>query len=237
MEAAKRWLVEGEPCWQAGRGHTMAAAAEALGVAGVAEVACTRGAHPVLADEVTLVDDVALRPDALCGQVDVASLAVADRELILVMVTSEARGHRREERLGARLSGSDVTSNAFSIGGEDVPAVLEAEMLARELRALARMHRAVAPAAVAAVMRLFMALRALCSFRDMERTELARGSDPAVALEAAHALHEVRAMLEGLHAGRLRLEPEQARTGREREAADDDDEPEERACHRLRSHA
>ena len=64
----------------------MAAAAEALGVARAAQVACARGAHSVLADEVTLVDDVALGADALGGKIDVTALAVGGLPLVLPIV-------------------------------------------------------------------------------------------------------------------------------------------------------
>jgi hypothetical protein len=97
MEAAQCRLVERETRGQAGGSHSMTAAAEALRVACRTEIACARGANAVLADEVAFVHDMALGTDALGGQIDVAALAVANRELLLVLVTSEARGHGRKE--------------------------------------------------------------------------------------------------------------------------------------------
>jgi hypothetical protein len=236
MEATERRLVEREARRKAGGGHTVAAATEALGVARGAEVAGACSAHAVLADEVSVVSDVALGANSLRRQVDVTALAVAHRELVPVMVTAEAGGHRRQQRLCARLTGGDVASHTLTVRSEDVSAVLEAEILARELGALTRVGRAVAVLAVVRIVRLFMALRARGSLRDVERPDLTRGRDPAVALEAAHPLEQVRAMLERLHAGGPRLDAEEACTGRKREAADDEKESNETARHRALSH-
>ena len=68
----------------------------------------------------------------LGAEVDVARVAAAQVPLVLVLVTAEADGHLREERLGARLGDRAVAANAVSVDHGVVLCVLEAKVLARE---------------------------------------------------------------------------------------------------------
>jgi hypothetical protein len=98
MEAGEPNLVETKPRREPGRcPDSMAFETRSFGVAGGAEVTRARGADAVLADEVTIVNEVRLRRDVLGGEIDVAAIASANGELIFVLVAAKAEDHRRKE--------------------------------------------------------------------------------------------------------------------------------------------
>lgn len=95
MESGQAWIVEREPGGERRRRRAVTAGAVAIRVAGGAEIARARCARAVLTHEVAFVHDMAVGPHVLAGQVDVTAVARAHRELVLVLVATEARGHRR----------------------------------------------------------------------------------------------------------------------------------------------
>ena len=173
------------------RPRAVALRAGALGVAARAEIALAPGAHSVLADPVAVVNEVARRQRVLRGQVHVAAVAVAHFPLVLVLVAAEARRHLRQD--GPRLGVGDgaVAAHAVAVGHGDVLGVVEAEVLARDLGALADGCLAVAPQACSLVVRLGVAAAADGLGRQVQRTGVPRVLDAGVAHDAVDALVHV----------------------------------------------
>jgi len=71
----------------------MTRGARSLAVARRAEIASARRPHTVLPQPISLVDHVARRERVLCLQIDMTTVAVTHRPLVLVLVATEACGH------------------------------------------------------------------------------------------------------------------------------------------------
>jgi hypothetical protein len=95
VKPGELYLVERKPRGKGGDRDTVARGARALAVARRAEIARARGAHAVLAYPVALVDQMARRRRVLVRQIDVATIAVAQRPLFLVLVAAKAGRHLR----------------------------------------------------------------------------------------------------------------------------------------------
>ena len=115
-----------------------------VGVTARAEVACARGANAVLADEVSVVNEMVVGGCALVPQIDVAAVAVPHRPLVAVLVAPEAGRHLRQDRLRTRLGDLGMAADAVAANRDHVGRVLEAKLCARELRGLPYVGLAVA---------------------------------------------------------------------------------------------
>ena len=128
VQSGETDVVERQPRRQRGRGALpMARRALPLGVTARAQVALARRPRPMLAHPVAVVDEVVVGSLSVVPQVDVTSIAVAQRPLIAVLVAAEARGHLRQHGVRTGLGRFDVTANAISLGREHVPSVFESE--------------------------------------------------------------------------------------------------------------
>jgi hypothetical protein len=128
---------------------------------GGTQITRTRGSHAVLAHPISIVHQMARRKRALALHVDVATVAVARRPLVLVLVTSKARRHLRTKALGAFEADLDVTSHAVSLRRRHVRAMIETQMLSRHLGARPHVVFAMAAIARARVVRLGVAFDAV----------------------------------------------------------------------------
>jgi hypothetical protein len=161
-----------------------------------AEVAFARGPHAVLAHPIAVVDEVARWRRVLGGEVDVTAIAVAQRPLVLVLVTAEADGHLRAQRIGPRVGDCAVAANAVSMDRRVMLGVVKAQVIACELGPLAYVRCAMAPAARPFVVRLGVAPAAIGVGRQVQRAAVACALYPRVALDAVYPLDHVRAVLE-----------------------------------------
>jgi hypothetical protein len=170
----------------------------------------------VLAEPIAIVDKVTRRECPFRVQIDVAAVAIARVPLVLVPMTAEARRHLWAERSGAR--GADLHVAAYAVAAHfaHVPRVLEAQVLARELRATADVRLAMAESAVARVVRFGMAAEAVGGRWEVQGARVARGGNTGVTLDAIDPLQHVRAVLEWMRRGGA-AETEHARARRERE--------------------
>ncbi len=222
MKAREAHVAEGQLPRQGGDGpFAVARGALPIGVAARAEVARARRAHAVLAEEVSVVNEVIVRRRALVAQIDVTLVAVAHRPLVAVLVAPEARRHLRQDRLRTSLGHVGVAADAVSADGGHVPRVLEEKLRARELRGLPNVRFAVAADAGPIVVRLLMALQADAVARKMQRPGLSRESHAGVAFDAVDALQHVRAMFEGM-GRRIAAQAEHAGAGCQRERQQND---------------
>ena len=186
----------------------------------------------VVAHEVAIVDQVVVGWRPFGGEIDVAAVAIAQRPLILVLVTAEAAGHLREDGARSGLRDLDVAPHAVALRGQHVLGVLEAQVLAREPDAAADVALAVAAAARVLVVRAGVAPAALGVGRKVERRRIALARDARVTLDAVDPLQDVRAVLERMPL-RRGLEAEDARAG----GQDDRQEHQQREArpHRISS--
>jgi len=128
VQSGKRDVVERQPRGQRGDGAlTMARGALPLGMTARAQVALARRPRAVLAHPVAVVDEVIVRSLSVVAEVDVTSVAVAQRPLIAVLVAAEARGHLRQHGLRTRLGRLDVAANAISPDRQHVSSVFESK--------------------------------------------------------------------------------------------------------------
>jgi hypothetical protein len=201
------------------RGHgadAMARRARSLAVAGRAEIALAPGPHAVLADPIAVVNEVTRGRGVLRREVDVTGVAAAQVPFILVLVTAEADGHLREQRLGPRLRDRAVAANAVSVDDRIVLGVVEAHVLAGERGLLAHRRFAVASAARPLVVRFCVTAATVGVGGKVHGTRRARVLHARVAFGAGDPLVHVRAVLE-----RVRplggAKPEHARARGERQ--------------------
>jgi hypothetical protein len=203
------------------RGHradAVALRARTLAMAGRAEIALATCPDAVLADPVAVVDDVAGRRRVVGGEIDVARVAAAQVPLVLVLVTAEAGGHLREQRLRARLGDGAVAADAVPVNHRVVLRVLEAKVLSREACPLAHRRLAMASTARPLVVRFAMAPAALSVGRKVEGAGIPCVLDSFMADDAGDPLVDMRAVLEGVRcSGSRKPEHANARGERQRE--------------------
>jgi hypothetical protein len=121
METREADIVEREPGRQRGdRAHTMAGRAGALAMATRTEVPSARRPHAVFAHPVAIVDKVVLGQRTLRGEVDMATVAIAQCPLVAVLVATEAARHLRQDGLRRGLGDFDVTAYAVAPDREHV---------------------------------------------------------------------------------------------------------------------
>jgi hypothetical protein len=133
---------------------------------------------------------------AFAAEVDVAAVAVAQRPLIAVLVAPKAGGHRRQQRLRMRFGHLNMATHAVAVRSDDVLAVLEAQVLLRELDSASHERLAVAAAARALVVRLRVTSPTIRIRRKMERAQVASTRDARVTRDAVDSPVDVRAVLE-----------------------------------------
>jgi hypothetical protein len=199
MQTIEPSVVEREPRGKGRRrSDTMTACARSFGMTRAAKIGRARRTNAMLTDPVTVVNDVARRQDMLARKIDMTAVAVARLPLILMLMTSEARGHRRTQRHGLRLCNAGVALNAIAMNGRHVLSMIEKQMLARHLRTLPRRSFAMAERAIALIMRFFVAFATFVGRGQMHRMIVVGGRDAGVTTHAAHPFVHVRAMLEGM---------------------------------------
>jgi len=138
VKARETRLVKGKRRGQSGdRVAAVAGCARALAVAARAKIASAGGPHAVLTNEVRVVHQVVVGHRSFVRERNVTAVTIAQAPLVLVLVTAKAARHLRQDRLRVPLGDLDVTSNAVAPGCRHVLAVLETQMLARELDSLA----------------------------------------------------------------------------------------------------
>jgi hypothetical protein len=200
----------------------VAARARALTVAARAEIPFTRRVHAVLAQPVAVVNEVAGGGRVLGGEIDVTTVAVAERPLVFVLVAAEARRHLREQRFRPRFGHRGMAADAVAFDRRHVLAMIEAEMRARELRCAAHERLTVTLSTRMLVVWFRVAPAAVGLRREVQMTGLVGARcarDPDVALHAIDPLRHVRTMLEGM--GRVpSAKAEDPRAGRDRERQD-----------------
>jgi hypothetical protein len=143
------------------------------------------------------------RQRAVALEIDVASVAVSDVPLVLVLVAAETSGHLRAQLGRLRLRDSDVAPHAVPFDVRHMGSVLEAQMLTRKFCASAHEGLAVTGATSAFVVRLGVAAAASGVGRKVKRAGVAREGDARVARDAVDPLDHVRAMLERVRRRRL----------------------------------
>jgi hypothetical protein len=178
------------------RSTTMASRARAFAVAARTEIAGAGGAHAVFAHEVRVVNEVVGGGRALGGKVDMTAIAVAQRPLVAVLMAAETARHLGQRGLGVALRDLDVTSNAVAVSHPHVLAVLEAQVLARQLHAFADVRFAVALTTNSLVVRFGVTAAAVRLGRNMGRARGVGARDPRVAFDAIDPFQRVRPVLE-----------------------------------------
>jgi hypothetical protein len=174
----------------------MARRALPLGVAARAEVARAGRSYTMLADEVSVVNEVIVGRYSLVAQIDVAAVAVAHRPLVAVLVASEAGGHLRQDGLRTRFGHVGMAPNAIAVDRTHVAWVIESKLRACELRHLAYVRFAVTQHARSIVVGLLVASPADGVGRKMDRSRVSSERDPYMAFDAVDALEHVGAVLE-----------------------------------------
>jgi len=197
VEAREWHLIEHEPRRQRGDGaDSVASGARSLGVAACAEITCARGSDAVLADPVAVMDEVTRRWRILRSEVLVTAVAVAKRPLILVLVTAEACGHFGPHRVRVLVGRGLVASDAIAVRRRLVSSMLEPEVLARDLRTLSRVRRAVAAEARMLIMRFGVAADTRLVGRHVKRFHLAEGAHSLVAVYTVDPVRRVSTVFE-----------------------------------------
>jgi hypothetical protein len=231
VKTGERDLVERESCGERRDGpDTVASGARTLRVAARAEVSRTGSSNSMLADPVAVMNQVARGRRVLRREILVAAVAVAKRPLIPMLVATEARGHLWPNRVRVFLRHGLVATNAVAVRDRLVGAMLEAEMLPREVCTLPGIGGAVAPETGMLVMRLGVATAARRVGGQMQRLDVSGGGHALVAVDAIDPVRRVRAMLE-----RMRrvtgAEAEHARARRQGERRENDER--ERELHGI----
>jgi hypothetical protein len=197
VQTRQAYLVEGK-LGRKGRDRaaTVASGARARAVAARTEIAVAGGAHAMFAHEVRVMHEVVGGGRSLGGKVDVTAIAVAQRPLVAVLMAAETGRHLGQSGLRVALRDLDVTSNAVSVGHPHVLAVLEAQVLARQLHAFADIRFAVALATNSLVVRFGVTAAAVGLGRNIGTARGVGARDPRVAFDAIDPFQRVRSVLE-----------------------------------------
>ena len=196
VQTGESSLIQSHAPRESRNGGPMARRARPLGVTGSAEITRARRARAVLAEPITIVHDVAGRQRALVGQVHVATVTIAHRPLVLVLMTSKACGHLGAQRLRPGDANLAMTPDAIAARGRHVRSMIEPQVPARHLRASPHERFAVTFPTGARVMRLLVTPNAV-RFRGEVELALVLGAHHAgVAHETVDSLKHVRAVLE-----------------------------------------
>ena len=163
-----------------------------------AKIASAGGPHAVLTNEVRVVNEVVVGHRSFVRERNVTTVAIAQAPLVLVLVATEAACHLRQDRLRGLLGDLDVTSNAVAPSCRHVLAVLETQMVARELDALAHVRLAVTAAARALVVGFGVATAAVRVRRKVKGARAVGHGNPPMALDAVDPFERVRAVFEGM---------------------------------------
>jgi len=223
MKTRQAHVAEGQLPGQRGdRALTVTRRALAVGVAARAEVPRARRTNAVLADEVTVVNEVVVRRHALVAEIDVATAAVTHRPLLAMLVTPEAGRHRRQDRPRTTLGHLGVAADAVAADRDHVARMLEAKLRARELGRLPYVGLAVAVDARMIVVRFLVAAAADRVGGEVQRSSLPRRRHVRVALDAVDALERVRAVLERVR-WRITAQAEHAGAGGKRDGQEHDE--------------
>lgn len=196
VQTCRANLVETHAPGESGDGHTMASGARPLAVARRAEVARACRAGAVLAQPVAIVHEVARGQSAFGREVDVATVAIARRPLVLVLMTPKAGRHLRTQCLRAGDTDLAMTTHAVAAGCRHVRAMIELQMLARHLGAHPHERLAVTITTRARVVRLLVAVNAVGLGGQMQLALVLGAHDPGVARETVDSLEHVGAVLE-----------------------------------------
>lgn len=216
VHAVARRVEEAHSLGEDRDGLAVATRTEGVGVARRAEVGRSARARAVIAEEVAAVGEVIRRRLVLSAEVLMANVALALGDLILMRMAREAERHRRAH-VGRVFGHALVAARAVAFDARDVLVVPEAQARARDRRLLDRVRETVAACARALVVRLLMALQTRRVARDVHGIVLAGRSDARVAIIAAHALGDVRVVLEGPPRRRTNAENAGAGGGSQRE--------------------
>jgi hypothetical protein len=148
MQTRQGYVIERQLRREGGHcADAMARGAGALAMAAGAEIAFAAGTHTMLADPVAVVNEVARGRRVLCAEVDVTGIACAQAPLLLVLVTAQADGHLRQQRLGPHLGDGAMAADAVAVDDGIVLGMVEAHVLARKLGPLPHRRFSVAPEA------------------------------------------------------------------------------------------
>jgi hypothetical protein len=196
VDSGAEYVVEEDLLRKCGDGLAVTARAKSLAVAGRAQVTGGGGAYAVLAQEVALVDQVALRARTLSGEVDVAPAAVADPKLVFVSVASKAGGHLRAQNLTA-LRDVGVAANAVATNPRTVLSVAELQVALGLGHGLPRKGGAVAGTALTRVVGPLVAAHAVGTRRHMQLAALSGALDTFMTLETRDALDDMCSVREG----------------------------------------
>jgi hypothetical protein len=169
---------------------------------------------------------------ALRGEINVASVAVAERPFVTVLVAAEAGGHLRQHRVGSFFGDLDMAVNAVALYREHVARVCETELRARELDGLSDIRLAVASLAGSLVVGLLVAAAAGGIRRKVQGPALAGDADTRVAFDAVDPFENVRTVLERPR-GRLVANAEKTRAGGQRDRQEHNER--EPRSHRISS--
>jgi len=187
-----------------------------------AKVARARRPHAVLAQPVSIVNQVADGRRVFRREVFVATIAGAEGPLILVLVAAKTGGHLGPERVRMLLRDGLVAADAIAVGDGLVRTMLEAQMLPRELRPFAHVRGAVAAETRVVVVGFLVAAAARCVRGQVERLDVPGRGDPLVAVHAVDAVGRVRAMLERMGLV-VTAEPEHAGASCQQQRREDDE--------------
>jgi hypothetical protein len=215
VQARESSLVQSHSPGESGNRRAMARRARPLGVTRSAEIARARRARAVLAQPITVVHDVAGGQRALLGQVHVATITIAHRPLVFVLMTSKAGRHLRAQRLRPGHAYLAMTTDAIAARRRHVRSMIEPQVPARHLRAGPHERFAVTIPTGTSVMRLLVTPNAVRSRGEMELALVLGAHDAGVAHETVDSLKHVRAVLERVRRSALVAENARARSQRQ----------------------
>ena len=134
MKAPELNVVEGKPRgkrWS--RAYAVTRSARSFGMTRAAKIRRACRANAVLTNPITVVNDMTRRKNVLAGKIDMTTIAVAGLPRVLMLVTAEARGHRRSQRNGLCFRDAEMTLDTIAMHGGHVFSMIETQMLARHL--------------------------------------------------------------------------------------------------------
>jgi hypothetical protein len=150
----------------------------------------------MLADEIATMHEMARRKCVFGGKLDVATVAIADPPLILVLVTTETDRHLGPQRFRLLDADLDVAAHAVALRRRHMCTVLEFEMYSRKLGAAAHVRFAMTVVARARIVRFGVTTHAVGRLGKMKRVLFAGFGDALMAIEAANTLEYVSPMFE-----------------------------------------
>ena len=199
------WIVKKDSFWQKRGRCTMTTQARSFRMTIHAKLPLRRRANSVFSYEITGMNKMVVRTNALVTQIHMARITSILCEFFFVRMAASAGRHSRSQDFGT-IGDIHVTSHAIAVHPWHMRSMFEPQKRSRHFGALFGLRQSMTTAAFMIVVRFFMTIEAILCGRQMQRPFFACRCSASVTTTAMNSFEHVRSMLECASARRSNAE-------------------------------